>query len=352
MGEYMIENKLIIRGGEQGKYDVIVFLKGFAITTIVLMHLIQEYLQGCSGVLVKAAAIGGTGVHVFFFCSGFGLYLSYTKKPTTYRGFLIRRFGKIYFPYIFIVAISALFPFMYKGDHLHAFFSHVFLYKMFMPQYETSFGNQLWYISTIIQFYFVFIALCKLKQKVKNKCFFTIALLVSVFWWIFTGFTGLNEIRIWGSFFLQYLWEFALGMLAAERLEERKDISCDRLKLSLISLVGICIATVAALKGGAWTTFNDIFAMFGYLALALLIYSCKIEPLHQLMIFMSEISYELYLIHILVFKVLFTLTGVSGKETYLMGCVALWIVILTAYAYHTIICKVECMMKGEKIHAR
>ena len=41
------------------------------------MHLVMGSL---SGVLSKAAAFGGAGVHVFILCSGFGLYLSYLKK--------------------------------------------------------------------------------------------------------------------------------------------------------------------------------------------------------------------------------------------------------------------------------
>lgn len=44
------------------KLEVIDFLRGFAIFTIVLMHCVQGYLDG---VLHKAASLGGAGVHVF-----------------------------------------------------------------------------------------------------------------------------------------------------------------------------------------------------------------------------------------------------------------------------------------------
>lgn len=45
-------------------------------------------------------------------CSGFGLYLSYLNKPLTYSQFLKRRFLKVYLPYIIIILVSALIPFI------------------------------------------------------------------------------------------------------------------------------------------------------------------------------------------------------------------------------------------------
>lgn len=67
------------------KVEVINFLRGFAIFTIVLIHCVQEHLEG---ILHKAASLGGAGVHVFILCSDFGLYLSYINKPLGYLDFL------------------------------------------------------------------------------------------------------------------------------------------------------------------------------------------------------------------------------------------------------------------------
>ena len=64
------------------KLEQIDFLRGFAIFTIVLMHLVQSY--NIQSVVHKAASFGGAGVHLFIFCSGLGLYLSYLRKPLGY----------------------------------------------------------------------------------------------------------------------------------------------------------------------------------------------------------------------------------------------------------------------------
>jgi len=71
------------------KYDIVNFLRGISIFTIVVMHLCQGY---AGGALQKALSFGGAGVHVFILCSGFGLYLSYLRKPLGYGDFLKRRF--------------------------------------------------------------------------------------------------------------------------------------------------------------------------------------------------------------------------------------------------------------------
>ena len=78
------------------------FLRGFAIFTIALMHLVQGSLTGS---LNKAASLGGAGVHVFILVSGFGLYLSYRKNPLGYGEFLRKRFGKVYWPYVAAVLL-------------------------------------------------------------------------------------------------------------------------------------------------------------------------------------------------------------------------------------------------------
>ena len=136
------------------KLEVIDFLRGFAIFTIVLMHCVQGYLDG---VMHKAVSLGGAGVHVFILCSGFGLYLSYLNKPLGYKDFLKRRFGKVYFPYVIVIGLYAVWGLMSSGIvNWKAVASHVFLYKMFDIDLDVSLCYPFWFISTIIQFYIFF----------------------------------------------------------------------------------------------------------------------------------------------------------------------------------------------------
>jgi len=306
------------------------------------MHLIQGYIKSCPVLIAKASAIGGTGVHVFFLCSGIGLYLSYRRKRTGYAAFFNRRFWKIYVPYIVVIIISASIPFMYEGNRIRALLSHVFLYKMFLAEYESSFGGQFWFVSTLFQFYLLFIPFCKIRQKIGGKVFCLTAVMLSVCWWFFTAAAKLNEERIWGSFFLQYLWEFAIGMEVGEKLEKGIGFGLRRRWLLVGAIAGSGLAAAAALIGGTWRTFNDVPALIGYGALALLIYSMRIGWIEKSILFISQISYELYLIHILVFTVIFRFADAQGNMEYIIGGISLLCAIVIAYFYHR--CIAACLI--------
>ena len=153
------------------RLDVVDFLRGFSIFTIVLMHLVQSY--PLPGFLDKATSFGGAGVHVFILCSGFGLYLSSLYKPLGYGQFLKRRFSKVYIPYVIVVGVSALFfGLVCHHDVLMPVLGSVFLFKMFVPSLENAFGGQMWFVSTIIQFYLLWPLIVKLFNVNKGEGYY------------------------------------------------------------------------------------------------------------------------------------------------------------------------------------
>ena len=341
------KNFLIIEGG-QVHYEAADFLKGFSIITIVLMHIVQNYLVNVPGFVYTASSLGGAGVHLFFICSGFGLYLSYLRHKQTFPEFIRRRFSKIYIPYIIVVLVSFFVPCMYEGsDRFIALLSHIFLFKMFMPAYEQSLGGQFWYISTIIQFYIVFIPLCYLRKKAgKKRIFLLICLALSALWWVFTYVAGISGIRIWASFFLQYLWEFALGMCIAEHLSSGGSIKVRRLAILIVSLVCIAVNGIMALSADALKTFNDIFSVFGFGCLVIFIYSLGIGWFNRLMLWFSKISYEWYLVHILLITVIFEIADPQTLgSSIIAGLVSLPITIAAAYFYNKAISLVSGKLK-------
>lgn len=215
------------------KLEIIDFLRGFAIFTIALMHLVQGNLIGA---LNKAASFGGAGVHVFILVSGFGLYLSYRKKPLKYGEFLKKRFGKVYLPYVVAVLLWGGWFLLNSGAFpMKEVASHLLLYKMFNAELDVSLCYPFWFISTIIQFYICWpLILCI--ARVGGKCVTwrgcVLAMTISTIWWIVVAYLGYGESRPWGSCFLQYLWEFVFGMWIAEKYTY---ISSGKMKALLIS---------------------------------------------------------------------------------------------------------------------
>lgn len=279
----------------------------------------------------QGASLGGTGVHLFFFCSGFGLYLSYQKKQPGYFEFIRTRLLRIYIPYIIVVLLYFFIPLIkYNGDRFGALCSHLLLYKMFIPKYEESFGGFFWFISTIIQFYIVFIPLCKIKEKTGNIWFGIGGFAISLIWWIIMAISGLHYERIWGCFFFQYLWEFCLGMIVADILYHKDSVKISNSHLLIIAIIGIGFLGITGIYGGWAVSLNDIPSLFGYGALTLLLF--QIKPIAKIGTWIGEISYEWYLLHVLLFKLAFAVE--QGWKGALLGFASS---IICAYFYHQII---------------
>lgn len=108
---------------------------------------------------------------------------------------------------------------LYQGQEvLMPLLGNLFLFKMFVPELESSMGGQMWFISTIIQFYIAWPLIVKLININRG---YWIALFISLSWATIVDILGLSEERVWNSFFLQYLCEFCLGMKLAELYRER-----------------------------------------------------------------------------------------------------------------------------------
>lgn len=288
------------------KLDVVNFLRGYSIFTIVIMHLVG--MLGISGIWEKAAAFGGAGVHVFILCSGFGLYLSYLRKPLGYIAFLKKRFTRIYMPMAVLCVATAVWMACMGREWFMPLWGNLLLFKMFVPELESSMGGQMWFVSTIIQFYLarpLIVKLFNTRGGVK------LALIVSLLWSTTVGLLGYAEERVWNSFFLQYLWEFCLGMKMAEIYHDNpKALEVPRWKYLLtLCVAGVGLTGIMGFAGWPWKLYNDIPSLVGYMSLALVIYKVGIKPLNRLLEWTNRFSYEWYLVHMLVFDIIFYYIG-------------------------------------------
>jgi peptidoglycan/LPS O-acetylase OafA/YrhL len=124
---------------------------------------------------------------------------------------------------------------------------------------------------------------------------------------VFTSVAGLSDERIWNSFFLQYLWEFVLGMwLAKVYYEHPEKIKIPSLTvLCIAALCGMALTGAAGFAGGIWKSFNDIPSLVGYMSLALIVYKIGFGWVNNFFEYTNQVSYEWYLTHILVFEIYF-----------------------------------------------
>ena len=285
---------------QKARIDFIDFAKALAILGVALYHYMmplnpQKWFQ-------LAITFGGTGIHLFFFLSGFGLGLS---KQTPSWVFYKRRFAKVLAPYFLFVTVIFLFNHwipLYPSHDWRDYLSHIFLYKMFYESHMGSFGFHLWFMSTLIQLY-LFVPLLRRflggKQGVWWVFFFTF---LSVGYNLFVVLSQHASMRTWNSFFLAYLWEFALGIWMGQRRDER----LFKLKLpqSLLmwigGLAGMALFTLAL--GQAGRLLNDIFAFLsitGFVAFTfgLTGKTFSLQRIRSFFVKAGGYSYEFYLVH-------------------------------------------------------
>ena len=209
--------------------------------------------------------------------------------------------------------------------------SHLLLYKMFSVELDTSLCYPYWFISTIIQFYLAWPLIVSLiRQRGGVFC----ALAISLVWSTIVGLLGYEEMRPWGSFFLQYLWEFCLGMWIARKVEKGNHGMMEIRNYQWWWLVGgvvigMGLTGLMAWNGGILKLYNDIPSLMGYLSLMLLIYKLGVSVVNRFFEWASGFSYELYLVHSLTFAILayglkgmiplYTLLPISLIAAYVIG---------------------------------
>jgi peptidoglycan/LPS O-acetylase OafA/YrhL len=279
------------------------FAKAFSIITIVIFHFTMKMPFPPS--ILKVLSLGGGGVHLFIFASGFGLASS---KYLNFRSYINKRFSKVYLPYLIAVTmifIINMFLHLYP-DSYPAYLSHVFLYKMFFDRYVGSFGYQLWFISTIIQFYLAFPFLSILVNKYPWKLVLGISIAISIVYAISISLLGYGESRVVNSFFLQYLWEFVLGMVIARQGLMDKVLDRKPYVFLILSIISYAIMGGLVLTMGAvGKNLNDIFSFLGYLSMSIFVFKIfvHVKPLYNAILAIEPISYSLFLTHYLVYHI-------------------------------------------------
>ena len=317
------------------------FAKGYAIITIVLFHLLQKL--NLSPIMMSAIEFGGSGVHLFFMLSGFGLLIAKKRSPLE---FYKRRFSKVYLPYFLVLTICLLTNFLipiYPDDGIEAYLAGVFLYQMFFGEFMEAFGGHFWFISAIIQFYIMFPLLSYIHEKIGNKKLMIGATLVSAVYWSFLYYYGYAEFRNWAGSCFQFLWVFALGMVLADKYKKDglKFWDVGNLPLVFISVFGVSLAAIFVVyMGYEGRVLNDIPAFFGYTSICILFYklSNQLPSIIKSSIeVVGDYSYSIYLVHALVISLaLYILEAAEIDRNFWIIMTFVPIILLASWIYEKI----------------
>lgn len=299
-------------------------VRGVAILLVVLFHGFGESgLMGLFGVprlFVLATMPGWMGVNLFFVLSGFlitGILLDGREKRHYYKNFYIRRALRILPAYYLLLIVLWFLPRLGLVDHRRISWGFIGLSFMYLSNVTNLFGvpmqyGPLWSLAVEEHFYLLWPAAVR---------FFSRTGLAYLAGAIVVGSPVLRAIAFglkyeYGN---PYTWLVADGLAAGALLAlycrrpgvERKGI----LRVSLLSMSSAVLLLVVGLPfgiilsrtlaGGSLrvTVLNLFFT--GALGATLLIGTTRWRWLVQrpILQFFGEISYGLYLIHMLVFEV-------------------------------------------------
>lgn len=168
------------------------FLRGIAILMVILSHYF-EWGMDCVGndkIAHFVMALGDWGVGIFFFLSGYALWLGYGNKKTD-KKYIFKRFKNMYFPYILLATIIALIN--------HSIDSPKAVIKLLI-------GADYWFIAIILIIYVAFYLVGKLPEEYRVLIMTVFILDMSL--WLY--------IMDYQDFWYTANWAFALGMIVSK----------------------------------------------------------------------------------------------------------------------------------------
>lgn len=265
------------------------YLRGVAASFVVLAHLciwVNELYSGMNHIFyVAVSQLGGIGVLIFFFVSGYGIYESYADKSAGWD-YLWKRAKGVYFPYLVIKCLLLVLESIIEGKIV--FDVNRFLAIILVED---------WFIHVIVIQYLTFFVLWK---------FFSInrMILYSFLVNVVISFVFIMQNR--SDRWFNALWLFTFGMACSCYEKQLCEYYAQRTWLKIIFAgVGFAVTGIlfAVNKGAYWA--NMIKPISGMLlCLGLGGVFGKLKFTSKWMFYLGKRSMYIYIIHVNIWPML------------------------------------------------
>ena len=290
-------------------------LMGFAAIMVIITHMHDNGVAMCEYVR-RLTSVGASGVDLFMFVSGFGLWRSlrtatsgtFSLHANVLGAWYKKRYLRILVPYlIFAIPIYGLLTIMDHQDLLE------YVRRVVFVSFWSK-GWGLWYVAMLIPLYFISPFIIKLLSN-ERKIIWFVVLMLAVELFAYFAFGGIHDV-CWIRFCVSRLPGFLIGIVMAQAI-------CEGKKISLWYVLLIPLMVYFLLRGLNHTVgtrffylwllplpFSTImvwaFSRFGWLQSA-----CK---------FMGQISLEAYCTHAFVPACIVRLLNLTPSlYTYIFG---------------------------------
>jgi peptidoglycan/LPS O-acetylase OafA/YrhL len=329
-------------------------LRGVALIVVFLFHALgaacgrdqlpwgawfREFSVSRSFLVLLPFSFGWSGVAIFFVISGFCIHLSFNREPD-WQDFFVRRFFRIYPPYILAVLLFALvFPWTRIGFSFAGviqFGSHLALIHNFDNHTFYGLSPAFWSIAVEVQLYLLYPILVAVVSRVswKQSLFYIAALEIALrgICSVVLMTTGTVPLWLTGMPFM-YWFSWSVGAAVADAYASRRPLPFAN--QSLLAWGGIAVAS-AFVKPFACFSFL-FFAMLTVTAIAKLLRTEDIGVpfpafLGRYLQGIGVCSYSIYLLHQPFLRVASPLTGLLHLPSHpllvFVICLCLWFLIV------------------------
>ena len=304
---------------KEERYEGIDGLRAYAIIGIALMHVLANGEYGVGGFVFERLVPSFTNlVFLFMMVSGFGMCCGYYQKiidqKISIEDFYKKRYIKIW-PY-FALLCALDFVISPGKESLFEVFANLTLCQGLLPNAKISVIGVSWTLAVIFVFYMLFPFFCFLLGNKKRA--WGVAVVALVFNWLCANYFKAGRINI----VYDAIYFIAGGLIFLYRKELAEFASKYRLAAGAILLS----ATVAYFALGG----NTLTMLFFCVAALVYTLGCKrggvlVNPVAK---FLGGISFEIYLCHMVIYRVLEKLHLVNLFENSLLAYIFTAIAVL------------------------
>ncbi len=243
----------------------------------------EEFYQGGLEPLLK---VGFLFVAVFFFCSGYGLYLSFTTKENYLKSFFYKRVLPILIPFLESSILFLVFEVNKNVD-----FSGIILLNTYS-----------WYVVALLVCYLIFVVSCKFNKTVLRLVFIPLCLVLYCVVCEFFGF---------GTWCFNSVPAFYIGVLFAE-FRDKITAAAKRFYPVIITLTIVVFGVTYYLSsyydfcasGIGYIEAHGLVILFQMIAstafvLLFIFAGLKIKFDNLILSFVGKLTLEIYLFHVL-----------------------------------------------------
>lgn len=286
------------------------YLRALAALWVLLTHVLQELGIRPNGVFFA----GQWGVDIFFLLSGFIIYLT-TRDHSSWKAFAIKRVFRIYPAYWLCLIIYISYSAIYNrgGYNCLNIIQNVLMIPFSEPiGYSSLIVGQAW--STCYEMYFYFLLAILLVFRFSKKWLLPLILILFFLGYALSRFLPMDGFvgYIYSLIGKHHVLFFCEGIVIAyfhERIQEFKLKKSYLVVISVLSLLTYCY--VLCHQYGFVISFlaSPLFFIIVYKANEIL---PEKGMVNKVMVTLGDISFSIYLIHLVVIRFLLNQFGIDG----------------------------------------